>query len=85
MTCPSCGNSNIYRSHSRHPLEKTLRAVLPVHYYRCHDCDWRGMKTDLKWRKLSKYLISVLYVLLVAGLVIALIGTLLFFLVFRPG
>ena len=43
------------------------------------------MKTDLKWRKLSKYLISVLYVLLVAGLVIALIGTLLFFLVFRPG
>jgi len=25
-------------------MERVLRSALPLHYYRCHDCNWRGMR-----------------------------------------
>jgi predicted RNA-binding Zn-ribbon protein involved in translation (DUF1610 family) len=85
MTCPSCGSTNIYRSHARGVIERSTRAVLPVHYFRCHDCGWRGMRSAIKWGRFEKYAASILYVSLIGALVLALMGVLLFLLVFRPG
>ena len=84
MICPSCGSANIYRSHARGVVERSARAVLPVRYFRCHDCGWRGLRTAIRWGRFEKYAASILYVSLLGALVLALIGILLFLLVFRP-
>ena len=44
MTCPSCKSSRVYRSRARSVFEKVMHALLPVHYYRCHVCNWRGLR-----------------------------------------
>ncbi len=48
MLCPSCKSSRVYRSRSKTVSEKAIRAVLPVHYFRCHECNWRGMRVRRK-------------------------------------
>jgi predicted RNA-binding Zn-ribbon protein involved in translation (DUF1610 family) len=83
MPCPSCRSNNFYRSHARSAVERLARATLLVHYYRCHDCGWRGPRSAIKWKNISSYIVSVLYVAFIGGLVIALVGLLLFLLVFR--
>jgi predicted RNA-binding Zn-ribbon protein involved in translation (DUF1610 family) len=85
MTCPSRGSTNVYRSHARGVIERSARAVLPIYYFRCHDCGWRGMRSAIKWGRFEKYAASILYVGLIGALVLALIGVLSFLLVFRPG
>ena len=45
---------------------------------------WRGMRTAIRWGRFEKYAASILYVSLLGALVLALIGILLFLLVFRP-
>jgi len=84
MTCPSCTSTNIYRSHARGFLERTARTVLPIHFYRCHDCNHRWARTSIRWGVLEKYTFSILYVFFIALLVLALIAAMLFLLVFRP-
>jgi hypothetical protein len=41
-------------------------------------------RSTLRWGRFEKYAASILYVSLLGGLVLALIGILLFLLVFRP-
>jgi hypothetical protein len=42
------------------------------------------MRTAIRWGRFEKYAASILYVSLLGALVLALIGILLFLLVFRP-
>ena len=86
MICPSCQSSNIYRSHAHTPPERVARTILPVHYYRCHDCDWRGarMQLGIKWTRLARYGISIAYFVLLVAIVLALIGAAIFLVLFRP-
>jgi len=83
MPCPSCGSNNFYRSRTRSAFERLIRATTAVHYYRCHDCGWRGPRLTVKWQKVATYIFSVLYVVFLGGIVIALVGILLFLLVLR--
>jgi hypothetical protein len=43
------------------------------------------MRSAIKWGRFEKYAASILYVSLIGALVLALMGVLLFLLVFRPG
>ncbi len=84
MTCLSCGSRNVYRSHSRGSTEKAVRLVCPVAYYRCHDCDWRGWGSTLKWNTIGNYAASILYLLFLATILLAIVGLMMFFVIFRP-
>jgi len=84
MPCPNCGSNHIYRSHTKNVTEKLIRELFPFRYYRCHDCGWRGVKSHIRWRKISKNVFSVLYVLFVSALVLGLLGVVVFLLLFRP-
>ncbi len=44
MKCPSCGSSRVYKSRTRTRTEKLAHAILPIHYFRCHACNWRRMR-----------------------------------------
>ncbi len=42
--CPSCKEvGKLHLSRSRNKLEKILSATKLMHYYRCHNCNWRGV------------------------------------------
>lgn len=40
--CPACGSDNLVLSRSRSLKEDVLRTLLPVGFFRCRSCDWRG-------------------------------------------
>jgi hypothetical protein len=40
--CPSCGSSHLRRSLPQDGWERLIRALTPLHYYRCRDCGARG-------------------------------------------
>jgi hypothetical protein len=42
LRCPSCGSTRIRRSLPQDGWERFLRAIAPVHYYRCRECNHRG-------------------------------------------
>jgi hypothetical protein len=42
------------------------------------------MKSALKWRTILDYVVSILYILFLAAIVVALVGALVFLLVFPP-
>ncbi len=58
MECPACGSTRVYLSKSRGKVEKTLHAILPIHFYRCHACNWR--KPRFRKRALNIVIVSVL-------------------------
>lgn len=58
MDCPSCNSSRVYKSRSRGTFERALHTLLPLHYYRCHACNWRGLR--FQRRALSITLVVVL-------------------------
>jgi hypothetical protein len=58
MTCPNCKSTKVYRSRTRSIAEKLMKTVLPIHYYRCHHCNWRGSR--IQKRKLGIGLIVIL-------------------------
>jgi len=41
LECPECGGGVMHRSRRRGVLEKVLCGALPIHPYRCNDCDYR--------------------------------------------
>jgi len=41
LACPSCGSSQIARSHMKGIYEHLLRSVFQVKAYRCMSCDYR--------------------------------------------
>jgi len=69
--CPKCGSEEFYRSRTRSRLEKVIKIVAPVLYFRCRGCGFRGARVNteswLSWR--SRFLESYAPVLVLAVLV----------------
>jgi len=63
MNCPSCKSSRVYRSKARSTMEKSMHAVLPIRYYRCHACNWRGMR----FQRRTLNIILVVFLGLISG------------------
>ncbi len=61
MNCPECRSTRLYRSKTRSMDEKVLHTVFPIHYYRCHQCNWRSFRFDA--RKVSISLVVVIGIL----------------------
>lgn len=62
MTCPSCNSSRVYRSRARNIFEKAAHALLPLHYYRCHKCNWRGARFQKRTVNLTLVIVLALVV-----------------------
>ncbi|NOY05507.1 MAG: transposase [Chlorobi bacterium] len=41
-TCPACGSSSLFRSHSKNLTERVRKKLTSQRLYRCHSCEWRG-------------------------------------------
>ena len=41
--CPKCKSTNVRYSHTRTPSEIFFRTRLGYRFYRCQQCNWRGM------------------------------------------
>jgi predicted RNA-binding Zn-ribbon protein involved in translation (DUF1610 family) len=44
MKCPSCGSVEVYHSRAKSLRDQFLKRALPITFYRCHDCNWRGRR-----------------------------------------
>lgn len=42
MICPECYVS-VHRSHVRSVRERLITIFTPYHFFRCSECDWRGL------------------------------------------
>lgn len=42
FSCPRCGSTHMRRSAPHSPGERFVRAVSPVHFFRCRSCGHRG-------------------------------------------
>lgn len=42
LRCPECGSRRVRRSAPRSAAERLVRAVTPLHRFRCRDCAHRG-------------------------------------------
>jgi hypothetical protein len=87
MICPTCASNRVFRSHAKGFRDRALKRLLPVTFYRCHDCGRRrtkingGLKPILRhWVLLIGYAGSILLVIALAGgillLTLSLLGSL---------
>jgi hypothetical protein len=79
MICPSCASSHVFHSKAKSRRDRALKRLLPVTFYRCHDCGWRRPKMKsggvkaifLHFLSLIGYVGSVAVVIaLAAGLIL---------------
>ena len=82
MVCPSCGGINLYRSHARSAREKTVRLLLPVRFFRCHECGWRGARPTIRWRSAEHMVASLLLIVFAGVFLAALVGVMMYLVLF---
>jgi hypothetical protein len=51
--CPQCTSTRVRFSHVRTLFESFLRTGMGFRFYRCQECNWRGMERPVK--KINKY------------------------------
>jgi predicted RNA-binding Zn-ribbon protein involved in translation (DUF1610 family) len=55
MKCPACDSDRVYRSRAKTLRDQALKRLLPVTFYRCHECGWRKPR----WQQLSLKSVSL--------------------------
>jgi predicted RNA-binding Zn-ribbon protein involved in translation (DUF1610 family) len=84
MICPSCGGARIRHSHPKTERDHIVKRLLPVSFYRCHDCGWRGRRMFRSPKRLALYVLSLAgygaMLILAIGVAVGVIALLLTFL-----
>ena len=44
MKCPACSSVRVYHSRAKSLRDQTVKRILPISFYRCHECGWRRAK-----------------------------------------
>src|SRR5512143_1555456 len=44
VSCPRCGSQRLRRSAPHDGWERLVRALTPLHFYRCQECGFRGSR-----------------------------------------
>jgi ssDNA-binding Zn-finger/Zn-ribbon topoisomerase 1 len=63
--CPVCGSSDqVYRSRARNNFEKMINDTKILSMYRCHNCNWRGIrfrkiKFQIKFTNVVRFIILI--------------------------
>lgn len=39
-------------------MEKMMHTLLPVHHYRCHDCNWRGIRFQRRTLRVALFVVA---------------------------
>lgn len=61
--CPSCGSvDKIYRSRARNEFERFINGTRILSMYRCHECNWRGIRfrkivIDIKITQIIRFIL----------------------------
>ena len=75
MICPSCASSRVFHSRAKSLRDRALKRLVPVTFYRCHDCGWRRPKMKGGGLKpLFLHLLSLIGYAGSVGLLIALVA-----------
>jgi len=65
--CPVCGSKeNVYRSRARNRIERVINKTKLLSMYRCHECNWRGIrlrkiKFEIKISQIIKFILILLF------------------------
>lgn len=65
MICPSCASSRVFHSRAKTLRDRAFKRLVPVTFYRCHDCGWRRAK--MKGGGVKALLLHVLSLIGYAG------------------
>lgn len=63
--CPVCGSSDkVYRSRAKNKFEKFINRIKILSMYRCHNCNWRGIRfrkirLEIKLTKILRFIILI--------------------------
>jgi hypothetical protein len=60
MKCPHCDSERVYHSRAKSPGDRTLKRLIPVTFYRCHDCGWRDLRVKGGVKAISLHFLSLL-------------------------
>jgi hypothetical protein len=73
LNCPSCGKvGNIHKSKSRTIKENLLKYLFFFGYFRCWECDWRGILVKRAVIKQSLKLLFFYFIIAVCSSFVAL-------------
>ena len=54
MNCPSCKSNRVAYSRARGKTESAARLIIPIRFYRCHECNRRWAKLSLDWKSIKE-------------------------------
>ena len=75
MKCPACDSEEVYRSRARSTGDRLVKRLLPVSFYRCHDCGWRRARLQqVTLKGATRHTLSLAGYIGGAGLVLAVIA-----------
>jgi hypothetical protein len=46
--CQQCGSARVFRSRCRNAIERLRFRITGQHPFRCHQCQWRGWRSE-RW------------------------------------
>jgi hypothetical protein len=78
MICPACTSSRVFHSRARSVRDRILKRVLPITFYRCHDCRWRSARLVRSWKSIAAYFLSLIGYAATLGLALGLLAGILF-------
>ena len=55
MTCPQCAAESVRLSKAHNALEKVFKFLIPLSYYRCKKCGYRGKRVEFHGRRTEKW------------------------------
>jgi hypothetical protein len=73
MECPACGSSRVLHSRAKSLRDRILKRLLPVTFYRCHDCNWRSFRFIRTLQGVLAYALSVIGYGATIGMAIAIL------------
>jgi DNA-directed RNA polymerase subunit M/transcription elongation factor TFIIS len=74
MKCPSCGAADVYHSRAKSMRDQVMKRLLPVSFYRCHNCNWRRAKYRGGIKATLAYTMSLIGYIGGATLILAIIA-----------
>jgi len=77
MKCPQCQGSRVYHSRAKSLGDRALKRLLPVIFYRCHDCGWRRPTFKGGLKALSLHSLSLVGYVGSVGLILAVVAAIL--------
>ena len=79
MKCPACSSERVYHSRAKTLRDQTIKRILPITFYRCHECGWRRPKLKkMNGKQIALHLLALAGYIGSVGLALAVVAGFLF-------